>query len=62
MKIEKYTPLIEKLFPKGYQLIEGTDDIFELDLALWAVSIDDNLFDLGRQWCERFLKFYHKLC
>ena len=35
MKIEKYTPLIEKLFPKGYQLIEGTDDIFELDLALW---------------------------
>ena len=30
-----HTPLLEKLFDKNYQLIDGTDEIFELDLALW---------------------------
>ncbi|MDR1774555.1 MAG: hypothetical protein LBR30_06785 [Clostridioides sp.] len=28
-------PLLEKLFNKNYNLIDGTDEIFELDLALW---------------------------
>ena len=31
----KYKPLIKRLFNKNYQLIDGVDDIFELDLALW---------------------------
>jgi len=33
--MQKHTPLLEKLFDKSYQLIDGTDEIFELDLALW---------------------------
>lgn len=33
--MKKHTPLFEKLFAKDYQLIDGTDEIFELDLALW---------------------------
>ncbi|MDD5504222.1 MAG: hypothetical protein PHV77_02775 [Candidatus Omnitrophica bacterium] len=33
--MKKHTPLLEKLFAKDYQLIDGTDEIFELDLALW---------------------------
>ena len=33
--MQKHTPLLEKLFTKDYQLIDGTDEIFELDLALW---------------------------
>ncbi len=33
--MQKHTPLLEKLFAKNYQLIDGTDEIFELDLALW---------------------------
>jgi len=32
-------PLIEKLFAKNYQLIDGTDEIFELDLALWEYEV-----------------------
>jgi hypothetical protein len=35
MIMKKHTPLLEKLFAKDYQLIDGTDEIFELDLALW---------------------------
>ena len=31
----KYKPLIKRLFDRNYQLIDGVDDIFELDLALW---------------------------
>ena len=34
-KIKKYTPILEKSLNKGFQLVEGTDEIFELDLALW---------------------------
>ena len=33
--MKKHTSLLEKLFDKNYQLIDGTDEIFELDLALW---------------------------
>ena len=33
--MNKHIPLLEKLFSKDYQLIDGTDEIFELDLALW---------------------------
>ena len=33
--MKKHTPLLEKLFDKNFQLIDGTDEIFELDLALW---------------------------
>jgi len=33
--MQKHKLLIEKLFPENYQLIDGTDEIFELDLALW---------------------------
>ncbi len=33
--MKKHTPLLEKLFAKNYQLIDGTDEVFELDLALW---------------------------
>ena len=35
MIMNKHIPLLEKLFSKDYQLIDGTDEIFELDLALW---------------------------
>jgi len=37
--MQKHKPLIEKLFPKNYQLIDGTDEIFELDLALWEYEV-----------------------
>lgn len=37
--MKTYTPLIEKLFKQNYQLIDGTDEIFELDLALWEYEI-----------------------
>lgn len=30
-----HKPIITKLFESNYELIDGTDDIFELDLALW---------------------------
>ena len=33
MQIHK--PILQKIFPGNYQLIDGTDEIFELDLALW---------------------------
>lgn len=33
--MQKHKPIIEKLFPKTHQLIDGTDEIFELDLASW---------------------------
>lgn len=33
--MKKHIPLLEKLFDKNYQLIDGTDEVFELDLALW---------------------------
>lgn len=35
MSFNKHKLLISKLFDENYQLIDGTDDIFELDLALW---------------------------
>lgn len=37
--MRKHTPLLEKLFAKDYQLIDGTDEIFELDLALWEYEV-----------------------
>src|SRR3989338_7385310 len=37
--MQKHKPLIEKLFAKNYQLIDGTDEIFELDLALWEYQV-----------------------
>ena len=37
--MKKHTPLLEKLFDKDVQLIDGTDEIFELDLALWEYEI-----------------------
>ena len=37
--MQKRKPLIEKLFSKNYQLINGTDEIFELDLALWEYEV-----------------------
>lgn len=37
--MQKHKPLIEKLFAKNYQLIDGTDEVFELDLALWEYEI-----------------------
>ena len=33
--ITKHKPITERLFGNNYQLIDGTDEIFELDLALW---------------------------
>lgn len=37
--MKQHTPLIERLFNKNYQLIDGTDEVFELDLALWEHTI-----------------------
>jgi len=37
--MKKRTSLLEKLFDKNYQLIDGTDEIFELDLALWEYEV-----------------------
>ncbi len=37
--MKKHTPIIEKLFDGNYQLIDGTDEIFELDLALWEYEV-----------------------
>ena len=37
--MQKHKPSIEKLFAKNYQLINGTDEIFELDLALWEYEV-----------------------
>lgn len=37
--MQKHKPLIEKMFAKNYQLIDGTDEIFELDLALWEYEV-----------------------
>lgn len=31
----KHTSLLERLFTKNFRLVDGTDEIFELDLALW---------------------------
>ena len=35
----KYTPILEKTLNRGYRLVEGTDEIFELDLALWESQV-----------------------
>lgn len=37
--MKKHTQLLEKLFDTNFQLIDGTDEIFELDLALWEYEI-----------------------
>jgi len=37
--MKTHTSLLEKLFDKNYQLIDGTDEIFELDLALWEYEV-----------------------
>ena len=37
--MKKHLPLIEKLFDENCQLIDGTDEIFELDLALWEYEV-----------------------
>src|SRR3989338_9987932 len=33
--ITQHKPITKRLFGDNYQLIDGTDEIFELDLALW---------------------------
>ncbi|MBN2890961.1 MAG: hypothetical protein JXL97_03765 [Bacteroidales bacterium] len=33
--MQSFKPITKKLFPTDYQLIDGTDEIFELNLALW---------------------------
>lgn len=33
--MQNFKPITKKLFPNDYQLIDGTDEIFELNLALW---------------------------
>ncbi|ROL59309.1 hypothetical protein D9V87_05895 [Bacteroidetes/Chlorobi group bacterium MS-B_bin-24] len=33
--MQNFKTITEKLFPKSYQLIDGTDEIFELNFALW---------------------------
>lgn len=30
-----FKSVTNRLFPQNYQLIDGADEIFELDLALW---------------------------
>jgi len=35
MSMVSHKPLLERLFDEGFRLIDGTDEIFELDLALW---------------------------
>jgi hypothetical protein len=37
--MQKYTPLLKKIFAKNFQLIDGTDEIFEIDLALWEHEV-----------------------
>lgn len=37
--MKKHTHLLEKLFAKNFQLIDGTDEVFELDLALWEYEV-----------------------
>jgi len=37
--MKNHIPVLEKLFDKNYQLIDGTDEIFELDLALWEYEV-----------------------
>lgn len=41
LNTKKYSPLVEKLFDKNIQLIDGTDDVFELELALWEYGVLD---------------------
>ena len=41
LNTKKYSPLVEKLFDKNYQLINGTDDVFELELAMWEHGVLD---------------------
>ena len=33
--MQNFQPITKKLFPPDYQLIDGTDEIFELNFALW---------------------------
>lgn len=33
--MQNFKPITKKLFPTDYQLIDGADEIFELNLALW---------------------------
>lgn len=33
--MQNFKPITEKLFPPAYQLIDGTDEIFEVNFALW---------------------------
>jgi len=33
--MQNFKPITKKLFPADYQLIDGTDEIFELNFALW---------------------------
>lgn len=35
MPMISHKPLLERLFDDGFRLIDGTDEVFELDLALW---------------------------
>ena len=37
--MKRHTFLLDKLFNKNHQLVDGTDEIFELDLALWEYEI-----------------------
>lgn len=37
--MQKQTPLLKRLFANDYQLIDGTDEIFELELASWEYAV-----------------------
>lgn len=34
-----FKSITSRLFPKNYQLIDGADELFELDLALWEYEV-----------------------
>lgn len=37
--MQTHKSIIKRFFPENYQLIDGTDEIFELDLALWEFEV-----------------------
>ena len=61
--MKKHTPLLEKLFNKNFQLIDGTDEVFELDLALWEFETLSKNFSYDYSstvQAERSLTKYYK--
>jgi len=51
--MQNFKPITKKLFPPNYQLIDGTDEIFELNFALWEYE-NLNKKDLIR--CSAYFK------